>query len=75
MPDFSKFSEKLSQYIEQVKLHHTEASKAFLFLEFIRKVFPDIEIDKNPYLEKYLKTEENDKDSTIVIRGRADGKV
>lgn len=42
MPDFSKFSEKLSQYIEQVKLHHTEASKAFLFLEFIRKVFPDI---------------------------------
>lgn len=69
---FSNFNEVLTQYIEQIKQHHTEASKAFLFLEFIRKVFPGVDRDVIPFLEEYLRTEEKDKDSTIAIRGRAD---
>ena len=68
----SRFNEELNKYLEYVKIQHTEASKAFYFLEFIRKVFPEVNRDRIPYLEEYLRTEQGDAESIVVIRGRAD---
>lgn len=66
------FSERLERYLKDTKEAHTEASKAFLFLEFIRDVFSDADIKQMhnlfPYLEKYLKK----KEGILAVKGRAD---
>lgn len=70
---FDVFKEKLDNYLQEIKKQHTEPSRAFLFLEFIRAVFSKVNVGNAsllPYLERYLKTEEKDK--TVVVKGRAD---
>jgi len=66
------FPERLELYKSQIKDVHTENSKAFLFLEFIRDVFSKADInylrDFFPYLEKYLRN----KEGTLAVKGRAD---
>jgi len=66
------FSERLENYFFDVNKVHTEASKAYLFLNFIRDVFSGIDARYSyqlfPYLEKYLKN----KEGTVSIKGRAD---
>ena len=68
------FENVLKSYIDDINKTHTEASKTFYFLEFIRKIFSSAEIDRThvlfPILEKFLKKEE--KERTLTIKGRAD---
>lgn len=67
-----EFSERFAQYLVEIKKVHTEASKAYLFLNFVRDIFSGIDAKFSyqlfPYLEKYLKN----KKGTISIKGRAD---
>ncbi len=66
------FETILKEYIENINKAHTEYSKTFLFLKFIRKTFSKINIDHThklfPRLEKFLKKKEN----TVTIKGRVD---
>lgn len=66
------FEQKFTRYLEDTKKAHTETSKAFFFLSFVRDVFSKVDakyLDQLfPYLEKYLKTEK----SAVVIKGRPD---
>lgn len=66
------FSERIKQYLSDIKKVHTEASKAYYFLNFIRDVFSGIDADYSyqlfPYLERYLK----EKKGTIGVKGRVD---
>jgi len=66
------FSERLGQYLAEAKSVHTEASKAYLFLNFIKDVFSGIDAEYSyqffPYLEQYL----SHKKGTLGIKGRAD---
>ena len=64
------FGKQFEKYINDVTRANTEGAKAFLFLEFIRKVFGvDAIIAKIiPELEKQVKFKEN----VVIVRGRAD---
>jgi hypothetical protein len=66
------FEKQLRTYLDDVKRANSEASKAYLFLEFSRSAFkqPDIDYLEKlfPVLEKYLTT----KAKTIVVKGRID---
>jgi type I restriction-modification system DNA methylase subunit len=62
----------LKQYFEDVNKQGSEAGKAFLFLEFVRDVFKQIDMDYleslYPQIEKHIKL----KTTTLVVRGRPD---
>lgn len=66
------FSQRLKQYFEDVNKQGSEAGKAFLFLEFVRDVFKQIDMDYleslYPQIEKHIKL----KTTTLVVRGRPD---
>src|SRR3972149_6178763 len=66
------FDKQLQSYLTDVERANSEASKAFLFLEFSRNVFRTINVDYLeklfPVLEKHLTT----KSSTLIVRGRVD---
>lgn len=70
--DIKEFEQRLKKYTFDVaKASDREATKAYLFLEFVREVFRDVSVD-NPHklypdLEKYIKSEK-----TLVIKGRMD---
>ena len=73
MADLLKdFRLDLNSYINNNEKANSEPAKAFLFVEFIRKVFGKINTDYlerlYPYIEKYVSR----KESTVVIRGRID---
>jgi len=66
------FDKQLQNYVNDLERANTEASKAYLFLEFSRNVFKQINVDylENlfPLLEKYLTV----KSKTLVVKGRID---
>jgi len=66
------FDKQLEQYLDDVERANSEASKAYLFYEFSRNVFRQINVEYLeklfPVLEKHLAT----KSSTLVVRGRVD---
>jgi len=67
-----KFAERLKQYFENIDRQVSEAGKAFLFLEFARDVFKQIDTDYleklYPQIEKHLKLQAK----ALVVRGRPD---
>jgi hypothetical protein len=67
-----KFSERLSRYLQDIDRAGSEAGRAFLFLEFVRDVFKNVNMEylENLYpdLEKHIKL----KSKTLVVRGRPD---
>lgn len=70
------FKESLETYSMKVSKANSEAAKAFLFLEFLRKAFNRLEVDYaetlDPVLEKSLKHVARKGDRTIMVRGRVD---
>jgi len=66
------FEESLKRYLEEVTLANSEPSKAYLFLEFLRNTFKQVNTDYLeklfPVLEKYLRG----KAKTLVVKGRVD---
>lgn len=68
----SDFGDKLNDYIGEISKANTEISKSFLFLEFIRNIFKNVNAENalksEPKMEKYVKL----KQSTLIIRGRID---
>lgn len=68
-PSFQKW---LEEYLVDVQRANSEASKAFLFLEFSRGVFKQIDADYLeklfPILEKHITA----KAKTLVVKGRID---
>jgi hypothetical protein len=66
------FEQKISTYKQAVVRQNTETAKAFLFLEFVRAVFGDINADHLetmvPQLEKFVKVRQG----TVIVRGRID---
>jgi methylase of polypeptide subunit release factors len=66
------FEESLKRYLEDVKLANSEASKAYLFLEFLRNTFKQANTDYLeklfPVLEKHLRGTAK----TLVVKGRVD---
>jgi hypothetical protein len=69
--EISQFRKRLQQYTYEAEAANSEATKAFLFLEFIRDVFSDIQADNPhnlyPELEKQIKSKK-----TVLIKGRID---
>lgn len=67
-----KFEEKLTKYLGDIQQANSEAAKAFLFLEFVRSVFGELNANYAeklfPILEKHLATKGN----TLVVKGRVD---
>jgi hypothetical protein len=68
-PDFEK---SLKKYVDDAHQANSEASRAYLFLEFARGTFKQINADYLerlfPVLEKHLTT----KAKTLVVKGRVD---
>ncbi len=68
----SSFQKWLEEYLVDVQQANSEASKAFLFLEFSRGVFKQIDADYLeklfPILEKHITA----KAKTLVVKGRID---
>jgi len=66
------FDKQLQHYLDDVEKANSEASKAYLFLEFSRNIFKQINVDylENlfPVLEKYMTV----KAKTLVVKGRID---
>jgi len=66
------FAERLKQYFSNVERAGSEAGKAFLFLELVRDIFKQIDMDYleklYPELEKYIKLHSK----TLIVRGRPD---
>jgi hypothetical protein len=66
------FDKQLQHYLGDVEKANSEASKAYLFLEFSRNIFKQINVDylENlfPILEKYMAV----KAKTLVVKGRID---
>jgi type I restriction-modification system DNA methylase subunit len=66
------FAERLRRYLQDIAKAGSEAGRAFLFLEFIRDIFKQADIQYleklYPELEKYIKL----KSRTLVVRGRPD---
>jgi len=66
------FEKQLKQYHDEVTYANSEATIAYLFLEFSRNVFRQINVDYLeklfPILEKYITT----KASILVVKGRVD---
>ena len=69
------FDEQLQRYQMEINRANSEASKAFLFLEFSRNLFGAINVDYLeklvPVLEKHLST----KSSILIVKGRADASL
>jgi hypothetical protein len=66
------FAERLKRYLQDVGRAGSEAGKAFLFLEFVRDVFKQVDMQYleklYPDLEKHL----SGKAKTLVVKGRVD---
>ena len=66
------FAERLKKYLQDVGQAGSEAGKAFLFLEFVRDVFKQVDMQ---YLEKLypdLEKHISGKAKTLVVKGRVD---
>jgi len=66
------FTERLKRYLSDVQKQNSEAGKAFLYLEFVRDVFKQVDMDYlerlYPELEKHIQF----KSKTLAVRGRSD---
>ena len=66
------FDKSLGLYLKDIERANSEASKAYLYLEFARGVFRQLDADYLeklfPVLEKHLKS----KAKTVVVKGRID---
>ncbi len=66
------FALRLKRYFDEIGKAGSEAGKTFLFLEFVRDIFKQIDVDYleklYPELEKYIKLHSK----TLVVRGRPD---
>ena len=66
------FEENFERYLKDVSLANSEASKSYLFLEFIRNTFKQVNVDYSeklyPDLEKHLVG----KTKTLTVKGRPD---
>ena len=66
------FSERLKRYLDDVHRAGSEVGKSFLYLEFVRDTFRQIDMDYlerlYPELEKYFKF----KSKTLLVRGKSD---
>ena len=66
------FEQRLKRYLSDVQRQNSEAGKAFLYLEFVRDVFRQIDMDYlerlYPDLERYMKF----KSKTLVVKGKSD---
>src|SRR2546426_9960303 len=66
------FEKSLERYLKDAEQANSEASKAYLFLEFSRGIFKQIDADYAeklfPVLEKHLKGTAK----TLVVKGRVD---
>jgi len=62
------FAQRLKRYFEDVDKQGSEAGKAFLFLEFVRDIFKQIDMDYlerlYPQIEKHIKLQSK----TLVVR-------
>lgn len=67
-----EFKKKFDEYKKKVEGVTSESWKAYLFLEFIKEIFRDVNADyaerMMPELEKFVKT----KQGTVVTKGRID---
>jgi hypothetical protein len=67
-----EFKRKFDEYKAEVAQATSESTKAFLFLEFVRKIFGSLNADyaerMMPELEKFVKVNQG----TVIIRGRID---
>lgn len=70
------FTESLRGYSLDITKANSEAAKAFLFLEFLRKTFNSVDVGYAeklyPVLEKSIKQTSRRNAKTIVVRGRVD---
>jgi hypothetical protein len=66
------FTQSLRRYLDDVQKAGSEAAKAFLYLEFVRGIFKQIDLDYleklYPDLERHIKF----KSKTLIVRGRVD---
>lgn len=66
------FAERLKRYRSDLQKAGSEAGKAFLYLEFVRDIFKQIDMDYlerlYPELERYIKF----KSKTLIVRGKSD---
>src|SRR5437879_10646149 len=66
------FSVRLAQYLSDVSRAGSEAGRAFHFLEFVRAVYKQVDMEYlerlYPDLEKHIKL----KQKTLMVRGRVD---
>lgn len=71
-----QFEETLVNYLSDISKANTEAAKAYLFLEFLRKTFRSLDVDYAeqlyPDLERNLKQTSTRQGKTLAIRGRVD---
>lgn len=71
-----EFQETLSSYLVDISKANSEASKAYLFLEFLRNTFKSLDADYAerlyPVLEENLKQTSRRRQNTLVVRGRVD---
>ncbi len=69
--DIKDFEQRLKSYTFEVAKANNEATKAYVFLEFIHDVFREVQVDNPhklyPALEKSIKSEK-----TLLIKGRVD---
>ena len=67
-----EFKKKFDEYKAEVAQATSESTKAFLFLEFVRKIFGGLNADyaerMMPELEKFVRMEQG----TVIIKGRID---
>jgi len=66
------FEQRLKRYLNDVQRQNSEAGKALLYLEFVRDVFSQIDMNYlerlYPDLERYMKF----KSKTLVVKGKPD---
>ena len=71
-----QFEETFVNYLSDISKANTEAAKAYLFLEFLRKTFKSLDVDYAeqlyPDLERNLKQTSTRQGKTLAIRGRVD---
>ena len=66
------FAERLKHYLGDVSKAGSEAGKAFLYLEFVRNVFSQIDMDYLERLYPELERQMRFTSKTLMVRGRSD---
>lgn len=68
----NEFDRRLRDYLSEVSKANSEASKAFLFTEFVREVFKGINADYAERLYPQLEKQVRIKKGTVIVSGRID---